>query len=459
MSADETPVDRAQITAALEKAITFYHDQCAKHGGYVWRYSRDLALSEGEAETGPDSIWVQPPGTPAVGQAMLEAYDVTGEARYLEVAREAAHALVRGQLQSGGWHYGAHFDPAERVKWGYRDNAEFRVSSKRKNSTNITTLDDDTTPGALRFLIAIDKRLKFEDAAIHEAAQFALEALLKAQYPNGGWYQNWDRYPQPPSADEYPILEASFPRDWSRKWLNDWPGRYYTNDNVTGNMIATMLDAWEVYGDDRFLNSAKRTGDFLLLAQMPDPQPAWAQQYDPAMYPCWDRKFEPPAISGHESQEVIRALLMLTSRSGERRFLEPIPRTLAYLRQSLLPDGRLARFYELQTNRPLYMTDDYQLAYDVSDAPTHYGWVFDSELEDIAALYERVISDGPLSVDKPSTNAEVRAVIDALDERGAWIDPRGMKGFRKASQEGVIQSETFIANVGLLCDALRGAQE
>ncbi len=318
-------IERTEVAATLRRAVLFFHDHCAKQGGYVWRYSRDLQLSEGEAETGPETIWVQPPGTPAVGLALIEAFDVTGDRRYLEFAREAAHALVRGQLQSGGWFYSTHFDPAERLKWGYRDNMAFRTSQRRKNSTNITTLDDDTTPGALRFLIAIDKRLKFEDAAIHEAAQFALEALLKAQYPNGGWYQNWDRYPQSPDESEYPVLKATYPTDWSRKWLNDWPGRYYTNDNVTGMMIATMLVAWETYDDERFLRAAKRTGDFLLLAQMPDPQPAWAQQYDPSMHPCWDRKMEPPAISSHESQEVMQALLMLTSRTGDRRYLEPIP--------------------------------------------------------------------------------------------------------------------------------------
>ncbi len=101
------------------------------------------------------------------------------------------------------------------------------------------------------------------------------------------------------------------------------------------------------------------------------------------------------------------------------------------------------------------MTDDYQLTSDASDAPTHYGWVFDSELADIASTYERVKSGGPLTLDTRPTDTQVRTTIDALDERGAWIDPRGMKGFRKASPEGVIQSETFITNVRLLCAALR----
>src|SRR5690606_15434487 len=101
-------------------------------------------------------------------------------------------------------------------------------------------------------------------------------------------------------------------------------------------------------------------GDFIRLAQLPKPQPAWAQQYDADMHPAWARKFEPPAVSGAESQGVLRILMALYRRTGERRFLEPIPRALRYLKASRRDDGRLARFYELGTNRPLYLTTKYE---------------------------------------------------------------------------------------------------
>lgn len=464
----------SEVAGALKRSCTFFHDRCAKHGGYVWRYSRDLSLSEGEAETGPDTVWVQPPGTPAVGLAFVAAYDATGDVQYLEWAAEVARCLVRGQLQSGGWYYSIHFEPTERAKWGYRDNKAFRVSSRgRKNSTNVTTLDDDTTPGALRCLMAVDERLEFQDKAIHEAAIFALTALLTAQYPNGGWYQNWDTYPEIPSTKEFPVLKASYPVDWSRKWLNDWPGRYYTNDNVTGMMIETLLLAWDAYDDDRFRDAALRTGDFLLLAQMPEPQPGWAQQYDPKMHPCWDRKMEPPAISSHESAEVLRALMRLAEATCETKYLEPIPRAIAYFRKSLLPDGRMPRFYELRTNRPLYETADYQLTYDLNDAPSHYGWVFEAEWDAIAQEHQQVrrriaqpsgssdsrrpVAAGGNAQTSPDA-AAVATVIESLDERGAWVDARTMRGYRKASPEGVIQSETFVANVEILCRYLNATR-
>ncbi len=451
---------RAEAAAALRKAAGFFRENCAKHGGYVWRYSRDLKLSEGEAETGPDTIWVQPPGTPAVGLAYLDAWDATGDSYYLEAATEVAHALVRGQLQSGGWYYSIHFDPAERTKWGYRDNPEWRPSRRgRKNDTNVTVIDDDTTPAALRLLMRVDSALEQQDDAIHEGVMFALDALLIGQYPNGAWTHNWDVYPAGHSTDEFPVLRASYPREWSRKWLNDWPGRYYTNDNISGSMLVTMLRAYETYGDERYLESAQRTGEFFLLAQLPEPQPAWAQQYDVSMHPCWDRKFEPPAISGLESQYVIDAMLELYRTTGDERLLESVERAIAYLQTCRLSNGRLPRFYELRTNRPLYFNSSYELTYDPADAPDHYGFEHDSHLDEFAAECERLRREGPspqtAGVGRSEAAAEARRVIDAMDGRGAWIDARGMRGFKKASQEGVYQSETFIANVETLCRFLQ----
>ena len=98
----------------------------------------------------------------------------------------------------------------------------------------------------------------------------------------------------------------------------------------------------------------KQGGDFLLLAQMPDPQPAWAQQYNADMQPVWSRQFEPTAISGRESQAAMWALLKLATATGDKKYLAPVAKAITYLRTVLLPGNKLARFYELNTNKPLY---------------------------------------------------------------------------------------------------------
>jgi PelA/Pel-15E family pectate lyase len=372
-----------------------------------------------------------------------------------------ALALVKGQLHSGGWYYSIEFDPAKRTAWGYRENAGYRLDKKGKDGHNRTMLDDDVTPSVLRFLLRANKALGGKEERIAGALKYGIDALLAAQAPNGGWRHNWDRYPTPMKEEDFPVKAASYPETWPRVWPNDWRGVHYLNDNVAGNALATMLMAYEFIGDARCLAAAKKTGDFFLVAQMPAPQPAWAQQYDAQMKPVWDRKFEPPAITGRESQQALDSLLLLFRKTGDQRYLAPVPRALEYLKKSRLPDGRLARFYELQTNKPLYfkVTEKrYDLTYDASDLPDHYGFIVSSRLGGIEAEYQRVLAGDrsePPPKPAPNLGTKVASILRALDARGAWVDTRGMKGHKKASPEGVIQSETFNENIGLLCRWLR----
>src|SRR5262249_49837318 len=93
---------RDEAVKTLKKAASFYRNQVASHGGYVYYYSVDLKQRWGEGKASADTIFVQPPGTPAVGMAYLKAYAPTGDSFYLDAARETAAALVNGQLESGG---------------------------------------------------------------------------------------------------------------------------------------------------------------------------------------------------------------------------------------------------------------------------------------------------------------------------------------------------------------------
>ncbi|NPV47139.1 MAG: polysaccharide lyase [Armatimonadetes bacterium] len=458
-SAQDLPEVR-KVAEALSRAVTFFHGQVAVGGGYVWRYSGDLQLREGEGVTdGTQVIWVQPPGTPTVGQAFLEAYAATQDARYLQAARDAAAALLSGQMHSGGWYYSIELDPGKRQEYAYRDLPQRSVSRWYE----ATTLDDDTTQAAVRFLMRYDELTGFRDERVHEAVGYALASLLAAQYPNGAWPVNWITYPSPADPAEFPVLAASYPPEWPRRWPKTFAGCYVLNDDLIADMVQTMLQAWDTYGDQRYFDSACRAGGFLLLAQMPEPQPAWAQQYNRQMHPEWARKFEPPAVVSHESMGAMETLLLLYRRTGDRKYLEPIPRALAYLRASLLPDGRIARFYELQTNRPLYFTRDYQLTYEANDLPTHYSFILQPSLDRVEAEYQAVAAARPdqlwpLPAPPAPSAAEVARVIAALDERGAWVEPGPtMDAHDLKPPSGVIQSQTFVENVSLLCRYLRSA--
>src|SRR5207247_6051175 len=98
--AQETRHDlRQEALVAMKQAASFYRGKVASHGGYVYYYSVDLQERWGEGKASPDTIFVQPPGTPTVGMAYLRAHAATGDRFYLEAAGEAAEPLVYGHLQ------------------------------------------------------------------------------------------------------------------------------------------------------------------------------------------------------------------------------------------------------------------------------------------------------------------------------------------------------------------------
>src|SRR5262249_47026037 len=68
---------------ALDQSARFFREQVARHGGYVYYVSLDLKQRWGEGKAGPDTLFVQPPGTPTVGMAFLRAYEATGDQHHL----------------------------------------------------------------------------------------------------------------------------------------------------------------------------------------------------------------------------------------------------------------------------------------------------------------------------------------------------------------------------------------
>ena len=472
------------VRRALQKAATFFHDHVSIHGGYVYAFSGDLQKREGEGVTDEHTIWVQPPGTPFVGEAMLDVFEATNDARTLGYAKEAALALARRQLQSGGWYYSAHFEevPAKRdfhrfdLDWQpvpdrvpekeRANTGGWDVWKRRAFETNLTILDDDTTQAALRFLIRTDKILNFAEPRIHDAALFGLKSLAQAQYPNGAWSASFDRFPdRSPSAESFPVKKASYPDGWPRKWPKDFTGCYVVNDDLVSDAMHTMLRAHETYGDARYLECAKKGGQFFLAAQMPDPQPAWAQQYDRDMHPVWSRAFEPPAIASRESETAMEALMMLARATGDKSWLAPIPKALAYFRKSLLPDGKLARFYELKTNQPIYFQRKKgggdEMTYSSARPADHYGFIIDPILDDIEAEYRRLMTmpkpagDRPIKEMPAELSKAAREIIAAMDERGAWVQHGvKMKHNKGVPPSGVIFSEVFAQNVATLCRSI-----
>lgn len=457
---DEKPTHKQLAETAVERmklATQFMRTHVAVNGGYVYDVALDLKRRRGEGVATPTEIWVQPPGTPTVGLAFVRAWEATGDPSFLEAAVECADALIYGQLESGCWSDRVDFDAHGKHADVYRNG------KGNPQGRNYSTLDDDKSQSALRLLMEVDRSLQFKNPTVHEAVEYGLEAILKAQFANGGFPQGWK---QP--VEQLAVVRASYPEyEWRTegRFKNYWDFATL-NDGLAGTITETLALAFQTYHDERCEKALVKFGDFLILAQMPEPQPAWAQQYNHLLQPIWARKFEPPAISGRESEDVISTLMFLYETTGQRRFLEPIPAALEWMRRSLLPDGQIARFYELQSNTPLYFVkDSYELTYDDSQLPTHYSFKSKPGLDKLEKRYQQLLSQ-PTAVTKPksikSLRKDAEEILFQQDAEGCWITDkagRAITGLNEYDQsELLIESKVFAQNLTDLAEFVKAVK-
>ncbi|MHC4743537.1 MAG: pectate lyase [Planctomycetota bacterium] len=418
--ASEGLVDEAE--AALKKAASYFRS-ISTNGGYVGIYSSDLTKRYGEAiyeKARPTEIWVQPPGTPTIGQCYLKAWKATGDKFYFEAAKEVAKALVWGQREIGGWDH--------RVDVSHlTGDAKTPVRKKGR-----CTFDDNITQGALKFLIEADSEI--DERWLSEGVELGLEFMLRSQYENGGWPQ-W-----------YPL----------RGGYHD----YYTfNDNSINDCIDVMLKAHKAYGKDEYLTCARRGGDFIIASQLPRPQAGWAQQYDRDMKPAWARRFEPPGVCSLVTARNIRTLAQLYLYTKDDKYLLPIPAAIEWLDKSKISGNFWARLYEVKTNRPIYgdREDGNKIHYDYEKVSlkerTSYGWRGEYGIGGAIAYYRKCKRMGPDAIHgehereltpaaraRPakSTEAAVRKAIADLDEEGRWL------------RNDMITCQTFVQNFSTL---------
>ncbi|HKJ79761.1 MAG TPA: pectate lyase [Prolixibacteraceae bacterium] len=410
---------------SLGRGIEFMQS-LAIEGGYVYHYTLDGIEKWGEGKTDDNTIEVQPPGTPAVGISFLKAFRVTGNENFLEAAKGAAGALIKGQNELGGWEHKIYFD---------------RPKGKK------VSFDDDQTQSAIRFLMALDQEIDWPE--LSEAVEKSLILMLNSQLENGGWPH---QYPQQGNYHDY----ATF------------------NDQGINDCIRVMLAASGYYDNDEYRKSLQKVGRFLVISQLPPPQPGWAQQYNEYLQPAWARSFEPPAVCPSATIHNINSLIELYEFTNNESYLEPIPDALRWLKASQLPNGKWGRFLEIGTNKPLYydrgrirVDSLHQLSL---ERRTGYGYETDIEdaLRAAELRYLRSIGKtGPVS--PPNKNAvlselaqEVRKVIENQDEQGRWIVQndkfrKGTPGYQWKGEyrvEDRISSALFNRNVALLCTFL-----
>lgn len=429
----------------MERAAAYYHNKLSLEGTYVWAYSPDLSVRRGEGGiVKHDVSWNQPPGTPAIGAAFLRVYQATGDESWLKAAHETALALARTQLKSGGWYYHAEVSAENRSKWCYRGMGGEECKKIKDNKfKNRTVLDDNTTQGVLSFLIWFDEISDGVDTEVRAAIDYGLEKIMKSQYPNGAFpvFSNSTEK----IAEIIPSLTASLPPgEWSKSWIKpETPPYFILNDDAIRDTIRLFLSAEHRFQRVEYLDVAVRAGDFLLAAQLPAPQRGWAQIYDRKMQPVWGRIFEPPALASRESAGAIDALLQLYSRTRAQRFLEGAREGVVWLKKVRLEDRSWARFLELATDRPLFITSKNMVSYSNVDLLDHYNLKDRFGIPPILDLADSMIAGGPDNARPywPSPPDEwsdsrlddsVRSYVAGLDSDGRWIN------------DGWIKSETFV---------------
>jgi len=113
----------------------------------------------------------------------------------------------------------------------------------------------------------------------------------------------------------------------------------------------------------------------------------------------------------------------------------------------------------------LYMDRRYQLAYDESTVPSHYGWKQPARFEAIEKVYEEAKrGDAPVAAPSVKEMAKkVRTIIQELDADGRWIttyagerlvgQPRFKDSFR------YISSDVFNRNIEILSEYITSSRE
>ncbi len=429
----ETNINYSTLAKDAEKSLKRgidFMQSLAIEGGYVYHYTLDGKEKWGEGKTDDRTIEVQPPGTPAVGMSLLRAYKVTQNRNFLTAAENAAMALIKGQNDLGGWEHKIYFS---------------RPTGHR------VSFDDNQTQSAISFLMALDQEV--DDATLTEAVNKALDMMIKSQLENGGWPH---QYPYQGNYHDF----ATF------------------NDHGINDCIRVMIEADNYYDRKDISESLAKVGRFMMISQLPPPQPGWAQQYNEYLQPAWARTFEPPAVCPSASLHNINSLIDLYQHTGRGTYLEPIPDAIRWIKASQLPNGKWGRFLEIGTNKPLYY-DRGRIRVDSLhhlslERRTGYGYENDlSEfLKTTEERYLRVINAIP---EKPDSDPDLelkrlaeraKNVIESQDQLGRWVvhndkfrqDIPTVQWNGEYRVEDRISSAVFNRNVNVLCEFLEAYQ-
>jgi PelA/Pel-15E family pectate lyase len=279
-------------------------------------------------------------------------------------ARAVADSVIQYQSPQGGWPKATNLAAPPR--------SPEDIPSPQDGRAN--TIDNGATTLPMQFLALVAHSTGVP--RYREAFSRGLDYLLAAQYPNGGWPQF------------FPLREGYY-------------SRITYNDDAMARVLNLLCDAAAGERPYAFVDEPRRAGaaaavtrgiDVILRTQVKQggKLTAWCAQHDEkTLAPAWGRAYEPPSLSGSESVGIIRVLMKIGHPSPE--VMAAIESAVTWLRAVAIHGVRVepftsadrrrdrrvvadprgsalwARFYELTTNRPIFLGRDSVVRYAFSE--------------------------------------------------------------------------------------------
>jgi PelA/Pel-15E family pectate lyase len=437
---------RAAAVAAMKRAVSYMDETVSYRGGYVWQYLADLSVSWGEMEAKRSMCWIQPPGTPTAGHAILDAYHATGDERFYQAAERTALALVAAQHAVGGWNYIHDFAGEASLQHWYETVGVngWRLEEFQHYYGN-ATFDDAGTAVSSQFLLRmyLEKRDERFRAPLTKAIDFVLAAQFTGGVADGGWPQ---RFPASGAAiSSMPTPNpAQLPAGATHGMEDGDYTRHVTfNDDVAGENIKFMLMCVVALDETRLLAPIERAMQCLKRLQQPAPQAGWGLQHlaadlngRAAGLPAGARSYEPRGLATHTTQTNVRQLFNYFRLTGDRSYLDGVPDAIAWLASCRLSDQQIAEnpllagrthptFVELGSNEARFVhrygsniwNGAYYIDKDHRDTPSHYSAGRPIDLDGLQATYDELMA---------MSDAEVAAMVarSPLEATGTRELPR-----------------------------------
>ncbi|MEM1354297.1 MAG: pectate lyase [Planctomycetota bacterium] len=270
-------------------------------------------------------------------------------------ARAVADSVMLYQSPQGGWPKNTDLARPPRTPEDIPQPGDGRANS----------LDNNATTLPMRFLA----RVAYATGEDKYRAAFlrGVDYLLAAQYANGGWPQFW------------PLRKGYY-------------ARITYNDSAIIHVMTLLRAAVQAKAPYDFIDDGRREKIQLAIdrgigcilrtqVRQHGRLTAWCAQHDQdTLAPAWGRAYEPPSLAGGETVGIVEFLMSIEQPSDE--VVASIEGAVAWLASVQIEgvrverfrdrDGRndrklvsdqdapplWARFYELGTNRPLFVDRD-----------------------------------------------------------------------------------------------------